>query len=290
MSSHPLITRHRIYERTTGMAESSHRVDQEVDEATTGVQLRTGHPYAKPPKLRKFDGEGDIDEFVKEVLLLQRINSLGGKTAASWVLDALEGTARRVILDKDPAEIDSAPKILELLQEQFEKYQSPVIKAREFFKRMQGRGETIPEFADALYGLWKRVNEAEDGLERMSPDTLCAAFTEGLRTPALKRNMKQLLRDHPNIPFRHLVREAKVWMREEQEDEAPRIAAQTCKELELTARISALEEELKRLKMEKAPQERRNWEEDSLSRRNPGEWGRNHEGSQFPNKTAGEWD
>ena len=69
------------------------------------------------PRLRKFRGDEDnFEEFLREVNALLSLLELPGKQAAQWILGALEGPARNLVLSYSPDECNTPKKILDILR------------------------------------------------------------------------------------------------------------------------------------------------------------------------------
>ena len=114
----------------------------------------------KPPKLRKYSGESEnVENFISEVTVLMNLNVLPAKQAALWIIDALEGPARTLVLTKSHHELDTPQKVLEILKGEWGDRKSNTMKRRVFYGKKQGSVETITEYATTLKQLWERCNE-----------------------------------------------------------------------------------------------------------------------------------
>ena len=71
----------------------------------------------QPPKLPRFTGEADgceADEFIQEAERILRNYRMEDGTAVEWIIQALEGSARREVLTRAAGEADTAAQVLSL--------------------------------------------------------------------------------------------------------------------------------------------------------------------------------
>lgn len=195
-------------------------------------QLGGGHPI-KPPKLRKFMGEEEnAEDFIREANTLLNLHQLPAKQAALWIIDSLEGAARQLVLTKNPTELDTPQKILGILKLEWGEQTSYTIRRKAYYGRNQGSVESVSEFATAIQALWRRCNEGVPIAEQLTEDSLLFTFVDGLRTAALRRELKKVLQTAQQpISFQELVQIAREWMREEKVEDSARVAGQHIDEL-----------------------------------------------------------
>ena len=76
----------------------------------------------QPPKLPRFTGEADgcdADEFIQEAERILRNYRMEDGTAVEWIIQALEGSARREVITSAAGEADTAAKVLAVLAATF---------------------------------------------------------------------------------------------------------------------------------------------------------------------------
>ena len=76
----------------------------------------------QPPKLPRFTGEADgcdADEFIQEAERILRNFRMEEGTAVEWLIQFLEGSARREVLTRAAGEADTAAKVLAVLAATF---------------------------------------------------------------------------------------------------------------------------------------------------------------------------
>ena len=175
---------------------------------------------AKPPKLRKFSGEENAEDFIHEALTLLTLQNLPQKQAAMWILDALEGAARTLVLSHDTSDIDTPHKILEFLRSEWGERKTQTALRKAFYRRTQGVMESVSEFGMVMQTLWKKCNHNVPQIEQLSEDSLTLTFIDGLRTAALRRELKKTVQGAPQpLSFNELIQLAREWMREEGEED-----------------------------------------------------------------------
>ena len=198
----------------------------------------------KPPKLRKFSGEENTEDFIQETLTLLSLLNLTPKQAATWIIDALEGSARSLILAQSANAIDTPQKILDILRNEWGEKKTQTTLRKAYYRRSQGSGESVSEYGTAIQTLWRKCNDQVPIQEQLSVDSLLMTFIDGLRTAALRRELKKVLQmAQQPVAFGDLVQLARDWMVEEKPDESVRASE---------SKIENLEEDLHRFYMDRA--------------------------------------
>ena len=178
------------------------------------VQLR-------PTKLRKFSGEHgttDAEEFVQEAKLLLTLQPLQDAAAATWIISALEGHARQEIIRLPAEEINSPNKIYKIIEQTWGEQRDGNTLASAFYRRQQGLTETVTEYANSLQSLWAKANVAQEGI--LDAKSLRNQYASGLHPPALRKDIRRLMREKPTSTFEEVMTEAQRWMREDSLDAA----------------------------------------------------------------------
>ncbi|KAJ8017849.1 hypothetical protein HOLleu_44490 [Holothuria leucospilota] len=164
---------------------------------------RPGSVYLLPKekKLKPFSGASgcDVYSFVEDVKAAIKVRKLEGEDAANFILSHLEGSARREIKHRPESLLTEPSKILDVLQETFGERRTLSSLMRELCNRGQKDSETVPEYAFALMALADKMQNLEN-----APDlqvTLKEQFRDGLLDPVLRREVKRLMIEEPDVTF-----------------------------------------------------------------------------------------
>lgn len=164
---------------------------------------RPGSVYLLPKekKLKPFSGASgcDVYSFVEDVKAAIKVRKLEGEDVANFILSHLEGSARREIKHRPESLLTEPSKILDVLQETFGERCTLSSLMRELCNRGQKDGETVPEYAFALMALADKMQNLEN-----APDlqvTLKEQFRDGLLDPVLRREVKRLMIEEPDVTF-----------------------------------------------------------------------------------------
>ena len=132
-------------------------------------------------------------------------------TAVEWLIQALEGSARREVLTRAAGEADTAAKVLAVLAATFGDQPSALLTS--FHGRRQGMGESVVGYAQHLLMLTTKLNAAQ--ADAVNPAMLCDRFIDGLHPPSLRRDICRYAREHDDVTFHQVRAEAQRWMRED---------------------------------------------------------------------------
>ena len=132
------------------------------------------------------------------------------------ILSHLEGSARHEVRYRPGEATRSPQRILDILLDVFGEKRSVSQLQEQFYLRKQLDGETIRSYSAVLLELLE-VLTRKDPRSVNDPDRVLAEhFAEGLRDRILRREIKQQLRQRPDIPFIDLREEAIRWSEEEE--------------------------------------------------------------------------
>ena len=138
----------------------------------------------QPPKLPRFTGEADgcdADEFIQEAERILWNFRMEEGTAVEWLIQALEGPARREVLTHAAGEADTAAKVLAVLAETFGDHRGLSALLTSFHGRRQGMGESVVGYAQHLLMLTTKLNAAQ--ADAINPAMLCDRFIDRLHPP-----------------------------------------------------------------------------------------------------------
>ena len=170
-------------------------------------------------KIRSFSGQvGDlgVQEFVADIQSLFRARSMSPEEQCDLILSHLEGSARHEVRYRPGEATRSPQRILDILLDVFGEKRSVSQLQEQFYLRKQLDGETIRSYSAVLLELLE-VLTRKDPRSVNDPDRVLAEhFAEGSRDRILRREIKQQLRQRPDIPFIDLREEAIRWSEEEE--------------------------------------------------------------------------
>lgn len=127
---------------------------------------------------------------------------------AAYLYGHLEGEAQQEIRHCS-VEVRRDPTLLLKTLEEAYGHPCSLTQAQKcFFDRKQKDGESLREYSHALLSLAEGVNRCSKQGEVCGEQAVGNQFAENIRDPALRRELKKLLRQDPNMKFLTLRREA----------------------------------------------------------------------------------
>ena len=169
-------------------------------------------------KIRPFSGhEGDlgVQEFVADIQSLFRAGAMSPEEQCDLIISHLEGSARHEVRYRPGESTRSPERILDIVLDVFGEKRSVSQLQEQFYLRKQLDGETIRAYSAVLLELLEVLRK--DPRSVNDPDRVLAEhFAEGLRDRVLRREIKQQLRQQPDIQFIDLREEAIRWSEEEE--------------------------------------------------------------------------
>lgn len=171
------------------------------------------------PRERKcpvFRGRTGISlaDWLEEVKASMRVRHLSIFDKAHFLYDHLEGEAREEIKFRPSEDRDNPDKVIKILTELYGCPDSYIVLQENFFSRRQLEGETLQEFSHALLGLMSKViKNAPNGMPN-SDVLLRDQFVEYVLDSALRRELKQFVRQHSRATLLDVRGEAIRWERE----------------------------------------------------------------------------
>ena len=119
--------------------------------------------------------------------------------AVEWIIQALDGSARREVLTRAAGEADTAAHVLAVLAATFGDHRGLSALLTSFHGRQQGMGESVAGYAQHLLMLTTKLNAAQT--DDVNPAMFCYRFTEGLHPPSLRRDIRRYAREHDDVTF-----------------------------------------------------------------------------------------
>ena len=165
-------------------------------------------------KIRKFSGEhGDsqlpIEDFIDSVNSALASRGVATSEQAHFILSYLE------LFEK--TELDTPEKIFNRLQKAFGEKRSVPQLLKAFYDRHQKDGETLRSFSHALRAFQSKIHK-KGQKSSLTDHDLRDHFVDNVRDDLLKKELKKLLRTHPDVSFLDVREEAIRWA---EEDEKP---------------------------------------------------------------------
>ncbi|XP_070182311.1 uncharacterized protein [Littorina saxatilis] len=172
----------------------------------------------RPPKLPLFTGDSEgceLEDFAREarrIIHHYALENLGGESA-EWMIQSLEGAARREVTSRPPADTATADLVLAALQESFGDHRTKSAMLSTFHSRRQGNNEGVLNYAQTLHALQARLNNL--AVDTVTDEALRDRFVDGLQPPALRRDIRRFIREREDADFTAVRAEALRWMRED---------------------------------------------------------------------------
>lgn len=203
-----------------------------MPEPSNGQVVRPGNPVSterllylprerKCPMFRGRVGIG-IDEWLEEVDACVRVRHLGSLDKAYFMFDHLEGEARDEIKYRPRAEREDPGKIESVLKELYGCSKSYVALQENFFSRKQLDGESLQEYSHALLSLMDKVKQCSPDSVPQSDQLLRDQFAEHVLDSDLRRELKRLVRQTPELSMLEVRTAAIRWEREGRPSDVPR--------------------------------------------------------------------
>ncbi|KAL0161724.1 hypothetical protein M9458_045449, partial [Cirrhinus mrigala] len=157
-----------------------------------------------------------VDEFVEEVERALRARNLTPDDECDFVMSLLRGSALEEVRLRRDVDTDIATDVLAYLKESFTDRRSSAQLLQDFYSRKQKEGEDVRDFSHALAQALGRITKSAQeavGNERIM---LRDQFVEGIRDPALRRELRRYVREKPESSMVEVREEAYLWGWEEQ--------------------------------------------------------------------------
>jgi hypothetical protein len=152
------------------------------------------------------------------VELLFEICPLPAEQSCQAILGALEGRARRQVLQLPSYELNEPRRVLAFLQASFGSQKSGTALLEDFVRRQQARSESIMDFALAIHTMSVDANKAEFDL--VSEKCLRDRFVRGLRNASMRRELQRFMRANNDCDFADVRDEALRLEKEMEEEDA----------------------------------------------------------------------
>ena len=182
--------------------------------AETLANAFQGLKFARTPKLKlsRFNGSpakpGDcsLDQWLEEFDFYSRQLELTEAEQLEAALDHLGGVAKDEIACCPLAERDTIQKLIALLNRLFGQSENIAALTSAFYARNQYDSETLTEFSREIMLIHDRMERVADGPERaalqvMRDKALKERLVQGARDEAVRRELRRLRIERPELPF-----------------------------------------------------------------------------------------
>ena len=159
--------------------------------------------YVLPPEkvVGTFTGSDgmSVQTFIENIQAGLKLRKLTGPSAADFIMAHLDGAARREIRHRPNAFQNNPDTLLTILRDTFGERLTLGNVMRDLYNCVQRDGETISEFAFRLMGLAEKLKNLPGG-----PDpekTIMEQFCDGLNDGVLRRELKKMAKEEPDVTF-----------------------------------------------------------------------------------------
>ena len=168
----------------------------------------------QPPKIPRFTGEADCcdaDEFIQEAERILRNFRVEDGTAVEWLIQALEGSARREVLTRAAGEADTAAEVGSP-RSNLRRPPGPLCSAHFVPRPAAGNGGECSGARAAPADADHQAERSAGG--RRQPRYALQPFHRRAAPPSLRRDIRRYAREHADVTFHQTRAGAQRWMRE----------------------------------------------------------------------------
>ena len=171
--------------------------------------------YIANRRLDRFKGNSDerVSEWIEDVRMQLATRSLSPSAEAAFILDHLSGNARQEILGrgcKDPSEI------YEVLRKVFGTGDTLPVLQQKFFSYSQGDKEDLVTCSLRLVELCDRICTLDPAYKSCREATLKGRLAESVRDENLRRELRRLNMEKPDLTFFELRDRGTHWIGNEE--------------------------------------------------------------------------
>lgn len=201
------------------MSQKEIEMEQEIKQLKEELQKQKEQEaatsfYRKPEKLRNYNGDEDVLEWINDCKVAFSISQTEAEKT-KFVLGHLEGTAKQEVrLQKDPT---NTTAIFDILEEAFGGSKVYSEAQRNFFSRTQKPGESMRKFSLELSELMERIKHIK--VMGNEDEILRDTFIAGIREQTLRRKLKLKVEDDPTLTFMKCRKIAIDWTEDKGQEE-----------------------------------------------------------------------
>lgn len=190
----------------------------EVEEARESRTVYVTKEGKKIPKLKgtpKSDEDIDVEEWLDDVKRHIDSRSYTAKEKFDFIMEHLEGPAKWEIRFRFSDKTPDAVTVLETIGQVFGVPDSVTRLQELFFRRNQRDGEGILDYSLALMRLLDKVVKKDSSCIAQQDRFLKGKFTEGVKEESLRRHLRTVNSEKPELAFWELRDKAIKWIGED---------------------------------------------------------------------------
>lgn len=192
-----------------------HRQEREIQS-----EMKTVYVTKESKKIPKLKGtptseeDVDVEEWLDDIQRYIKARKLPDKEAFSFIMEHLDGAAKwevRFRFTEDP----NPEEVLRAISQVFGVPDSMSRLQEQFFKRNQSETEGILEYSLALMRLLDKIEKRDSSTTSQHDKFLKGKFTEGVREESLRRELRGINIEKPDLAFWELRDRAIKWLGED---------------------------------------------------------------------------
>lgn len=211
-----------VIELQARLSELSNKHDQAMAKITA-LSSGTNRSYVYLPRERPvqpFSGDAAVDgrsvyEFLDEVHRAIRSRGLGDSDQVDFILSLLRGSALEEVRLCMDEELSDPDEIFSFLREAYGEKRSVAQLLQTFYSRYQLEGEDFFEYSHALSQILRSALKQKPDAVSDAKVAVRDQFVEGVKDPALRRELRKMVRDKPESTLLDVRQEAIAWSLEE---------------------------------------------------------------------------
>lgn len=169
-------------------------------------------PKLRGPKQKSEDP--DVEEWVADMENVISSRPMKPKEATEYILDHLVGEAKAEIRHRPTSVREDPKEMLAVIQEVFGDKRALSNRYEDFYRRQQSAQESLLDYSIALLKAWGRIEQdAKPEMKAGNKDQLLKdRLTEGVRDEPLKRELRRLNMELPDLTFWQFRERALKWL------------------------------------------------------------------------------
>ena len=163
-------------------------------------------------KLRKYGGVGDdkaLEDWIADAQCSVAVQQLNEQDAVNFLYDNLKGVAGDEIRLRPGDEWADPSSFCAIVRDVFGEKLSKTQSLQRFFSRKQKDREHVQDFSHALMSMAEHIVRDFPGPMDNKDQNLRDTFIENLLDPMIRRDLKRMVRKHPDRTFNEVREEAR---------------------------------------------------------------------------------
>ncbi|XP_078333603.1 uncharacterized protein LOC144625635 [Crassostrea virginica] len=214
---------------TKRLRQQIKELERELEGRNEEENVRSRISYITPVRnVPTFSGNEDndrisVDDWIEEIQNVMKSRHMNKEETIDFIYSHLTGLAKEEIKYRSNKERRDPTKVLRILSEAFGEKQGITVIQRNFFDRKQREGESLREYSYALLSLLKKITVKNADIIPNPDLTLCEQFAQNVNDNSLRRELKRLIRQHPEMNFLDFRDEAILYSEDEEKSNSTRI-------------------------------------------------------------------